>query len=177
MDLYQPQGVGRKKRHANEDITLEEHSFDKHIITPVRLRRNDGYDKDRQKTLSLAEGGRGKGEAIFMRADRIVTEKPRRNFYPIPLDSYPGKRENDRQLAKEKSHHEEADINENVSFTVIIPEGSNIPFFIQKIKTLPLISKLLLYIIYDLFETTFLCQIITEINPFVRKRITVTQGP
>ena len=129
MDLYQPQGVGRKKRHEIKDITVEDHTYGKHIIAPVRLRRSDGYDRDRQKTLSLAEGGRGKGEAIFMRDDRIVTEKPRRNFYPIPLESYPGKRENDRQLAKDKIPHEEADINENVSFTVIIPEGSNIFIF------------------------------------------------
>ena len=122
MDLYQPQGVGRKKRNAgnieNGPVVSEQT-----IISPMRLKRSDGYDRDRQKTLSLAEGGRGKGEAIFMRDDRIITEKPRRNFYPIPLETYSEKRENDRKLAGQKNH-EEADINENVSFTVIIPEGT-----------------------------------------------------
>ena len=57
-----------------------------------------------------------------MREDRIITEKPRRNFYPIPLETYNEKRDNDRKLSGQ-GHHEEADIKENVSFTVIIPEG------------------------------------------------------
>ena len=76
MDLYQPQGVGRRKRKAqnNEDGSVVSEQT---IISPVRQKRSDGYDRDRQKTLSLAEGGRGKGEAIFMREDRIITEKPR----------------------------------------------------------------------------------------------------
>ena len=125
MDLYQPQGVGRKKRQARNDAINERSSvYEKSIVSPVRYKRSDGYDRDRQKTLSLAEGGRGKGEAIFMRDDRIITEKPRRNFYPIPLEAYSEKRDNDRKLSGQQ-HHEEADINENVSFTVIIPEGTS----------------------------------------------------
>ena len=129
MDLYQPQGVGRKKRQARNDAINERSSvYEKSIVSPVRFKRSDGYDRDRQKTLSLAEGGRGKGEAIFMRDDRIITEKPRRNFYPIPLETYSEKRDNDRKLSGQQ-HHEEADINENVSFTVIIPEGMS--YFIK----------------------------------------------
>ena len=138
MDLYQPQGVGRRKRKAqnNEDGSVVSEQT---IISPVRQKRSDGYDRDRQKTLSLAEGGRGTGEAIFMREDRIITEKPRRNFYPIPLDPYTEKRNNDRKLPGQK-HHEEADINENVSFTVIIPEG--IPFDVIVCITCYIISFL-----------------------------------
>ena len=129
MDLYQPQGVGRRKRQTqNNEIDKAPSAYERSIVSPVRLKRSDGYDRDRQKTLSLAEGGRGKGEAIFMRDDRIITEKPRRNFYPIPLETYTEKRENDRKLLGQK-HHEEADINENVSFTVIIPEGKNFSRF------------------------------------------------
>ena len=129
MDLYQPQGVGRRKRQTkNNEIDKEPSAYERSIVSPVRLKRSDGYDRDRQKTLSLAEGGRGKGEAIFMRKDRIITEKPRRNFYPIPLETYTEKRENDRKLLEQK-HHEEADINENVSFTVIIPEGNILSLF------------------------------------------------
>ena len=94
-----------------------------------------------------------------MRDDQIVTEQPRRNFYPIPLDSYSEKRGNDRQLVKDNSHHEEADINENVSFTVIIPEGSNIPIFYSENKHI-ISNTWLLYDIYDLFETSFLCQVL-----------------
>ena len=125
MDLYQPQGVGRRKRNFDENNLITESASVQNIISPVRLKRSDGYDRDRQKTLSLAEGGRGKGEAIFMREDQINKEKPRRHFYPIPLDTYSSEtRENDRQLQKnDLSRHDEADINENVSFTVIIPEG------------------------------------------------------
>ena len=129
LDLYQPQGVGRRKRSNSEeqDDEIEDSILVKDVVSPIRSKRSDGYEKDRQQTtLSLAEGGRGKGEAVFMRKDKIATEKPRRNFYPIPLDSnYYGKRENDRQLPNENDAHEEADINENVSFTVIIPEGNN----------------------------------------------------
>ena len=128
LDLYQPQGVGRRKRSNSEEQgdEINDSILVKDVVSPIRSRRSDGYEKDRQQTtLSLAEGGRGKGEAVFMRKDKIATEKPRRNFYPIPLDSnYYGKRENDRQLPNDDNAHEEADINENVSFTVIIPEGN-----------------------------------------------------
>ena len=124
MDLYQPQGVGRKKRNIQDTNILDESASVKSVISPVRLKRSDGYDRDRQRTISLAK--KGKGEAVFMRDDRIITEKPRRHFYPIPLDTYSDKRENDRQLDTDNNHHEEADINENVSFTVIIPEGIDI---------------------------------------------------
>ena len=128
LDLYQPQGVGRRKRSNSEeqDDEIKDSILVKDVVSPIRSKRSDGYEKDRQQTtLSLAEGGRGKGEAVFMRKDKIATEKPRRNFYPIPLDSnYYGKRENDRQLPNDNDTHEEADINENVSFTVIIPEGN-----------------------------------------------------
>ena len=97
MDLYQPQGVGRRKRKVDENNLITESASVQNIISPVRLKRSDGYDRDRQKTLSLAEGGRGKGEAIFMREDQITKEKPRRHFYPIPLDTHSSEtRENGR---------------------------------------------------------------------------------
>ena len=126
MDLYQPQGVGRKKRSipgiSKFPNILDESAFIKNIIHPVRSKRSDGYDRDRQRSVSITN--KGKGEAIFMRKDKIITEKPRRNFYPIPLNTYSEKRENDRHLDTDKNNHQEADINENVSFTVIIPEGN-----------------------------------------------------
>ena len=61
-----------------------------------------------------------------MYCDQTITEKPRRHFYPIPLETYSSEnRNNDRQIDKDiNNRHEEADINENISLTVIMPEGN-----------------------------------------------------
>ena len=127
LDLYQPSGSGRRKRSIDNRILTGDSGIIRSIISPVqRWKRNDGYDQDRQRTITLSKQ-KGKGEAYFVNENNLMTEKPRRHFYPIPLDSTPAKRENDRKYSTEKDQkdgHEEADINENVSLTVIMPEGN-----------------------------------------------------